>query len=67
MSANDKKILRCMHGRARSAQRLNTYAFGVSNAPSEYCSEFCKRAAARELRHIIKYSELMRYYSLGGR
>ena len=62
MSLNMSKINRCRRGRIKSSQRLHTFIRGIIEAPTDMCAKFSKRAANRELRHIIKYSELLRYY-----
>ena len=66
MNASTAKILRCKDNIIRSNQRLQTYIRGTIYAPKDEVSDFCKRAAHRQLRHIIKFAELLRYYQRGG-
>ena len=62
MTTNTDKDLRCIRMRNRHVQRLHTFIAGISEAPTDKCSEFCEHAAFRELRHIIKYAEILKYY-----
>lgn len=66
MSANDEKLLRCKDTIVRCNMRLQTYIRGAIYAPKDEVSKFCKRAAQRKLRHIIKLAGLVRYYQHGG-
>lgn len=67
MNEPNNKITRCIDGIRRNNMRLQTYIRGAVFAPTDKCSDKCKRNAYRQLRHIIKFAELARYYGRGGK
>lgn len=62
---NEDRFWKCRNYLAGHNRRLQTFIGGIVEAPTDKCSEFCKRAANRELRHVLKLASIMRHY-IGG-
>ena len=63
---NEKKFAKCRNYLVGHNRRLQTFIRGIFEAPTNKCSEFCKRAANRELRHVLKLASILRHYNYGG-
>ena len=66
MNAIDDKIARCMSNLQKCNQHLQTYIRRSIVVNNDELREFAKRAVLRKARHIVKLTELVRYYQKGG-
>ena len=66
MSRFDYKITRCMSNLQKCNQHLQTYIRRSIVVNNDELREYAKRAVLRKARHIVKLTELIRYYQCGG-
>ena len=66
MNASDYKIDRCFDKIQECNQHLQTYIRRSIAVNNDELREYAKRAVLRKARHIVKLTELVRYYQCGG-
>lgn len=66
MSKGNYKVDRCFDLLVKSNQHLQTYIRRSVVVNNDGLREYAKRAVLRKARHIVKITELIRYYQLGG-
>ena len=60
------KIDRCFNMLQKCNQHLHTYIRRSVVVNNDKLREYAKRAVLRKARHIVKLSEIIRYYQNGG-
>ena len=66
MSRADYKITRCMSNLQKCNQHLQTCIRRSLVVNNDELREYAKHAVLRKARHIVKLTELVRYYQRGG-
>lgn len=66
MSELEQKLDRCFDMLRKCNQHLQTYIRRSVVVNNDELREYAKHAVLRKARHIVKLSELIRYYQHGG-
>ena len=66
MSELEQKVDRCFDMLRKCNQHLQTYIRRSVVVNNDKLREYAKRAVLRKARHIVKLSEIIRYYQNGG-
>lgn len=67
MSELEQKLDRCFDILMKCNQHLQTYIRRSITVKNDELREYTKHAVIRKARHIVKLTELIRYYQNGGK
>ena len=66
IGVTNPEVIRCYDMIRKCNNHLQTYIRRSINLDNDKLREYAKRAVIRKARHIVKLTELIRYYQNGG-